>query len=453
MALTKVTGQVIKNTTDVTVGVLTVTNTLAVGGTVSIGGTLTYEDVTNIDSVGLITARNGIVVGSGITLSKDGDIFATGISTVKGIHINGTLEGEDLKVGTGVTITRDGDIFATGISTFSEKVLIGTTTEGVGGADELTVANSSSSAGITVRSSTTATGNIYFSDGTSGADEYRGVVRYDHSDNYMSFWTNATERVRITSTGRIHQSGNDEDIDMDSSANGQLKLDGNNYSAAFALNATGLNIYHNSSTRGIIFGTDETERARIAADGKVGINTAIPTAQLEIVNSKIKTWTPTTQTELLVERDGNCMVSIIGDNDANCILNFGDSDDENVGNIDYDHANDTMIFRCGAVQRAKIESDGRLVLGSPTLNTNVDYSLIAAGRIQSDGTYDTTTGSSANVNVGSNGLLRRSTSSARYKKDIIDATWGLADVLKLKPKLLKVMQQVRMLMIKPMVVL
>ena len=46
MALTKVTGQVIKNTTDVTVGVLTVTNTLAVGGTVSIGGTLTYEDVT-----------------------------------------------------------------------------------------------------------------------------------------------------------------------------------------------------------------------------------------------------------------------------------------------------------------------------------------------------------------------------------------------------------------------
>ena len=81
MALTKVTGQVIKNTTDVTVGVLTVTNTLAVGGTVSIGGTLTYEDVTNIDSVGLITARNGIIVGSGITLSKDGDGFFTGIVT------------------------------------------------------------------------------------------------------------------------------------------------------------------------------------------------------------------------------------------------------------------------------------------------------------------------------------------------------------------------------------
>ena len=44
-------------------------------------GVLTYEDVTNVDSVGLITARNGIVVGSGITLSKDGDIFATGVTT------------------------------------------------------------------------------------------------------------------------------------------------------------------------------------------------------------------------------------------------------------------------------------------------------------------------------------------------------------------------------------
>ena len=59
-------------------------NTIAVGGTVSIGGTLTYEDVTNIDSVGLVTARNGIVVGSGITLSKDGDVFFTGIATGSG---------------------------------------------------------------------------------------------------------------------------------------------------------------------------------------------------------------------------------------------------------------------------------------------------------------------------------------------------------------------------------
>ena len=45
-------------------GALTGT-TAAFSGSVSIGGTLTYEDVVNVDSVGLITARNGISVSSG----------------------------------------------------------------------------------------------------------------------------------------------------------------------------------------------------------------------------------------------------------------------------------------------------------------------------------------------------------------------------------------------------
>ena len=37
--------------------------TLSVTGNVSVGGTLTYEDVTNIDSVGVVTARAGVVIG------------------------------------------------------------------------------------------------------------------------------------------------------------------------------------------------------------------------------------------------------------------------------------------------------------------------------------------------------------------------------------------------------
>ena len=42
-------------------------------GNVSVGGTLTYEDVTNIDSVGLITARNGINVLAGVSTFKGAD--------------------------------------------------------------------------------------------------------------------------------------------------------------------------------------------------------------------------------------------------------------------------------------------------------------------------------------------------------------------------------------------
>ena len=55
---------------------------LSVSGNVSIGGTLTYEDVTNVDSVGLITARGGISVTSGDVIISPGIISArSGIFT------------------------------------------------------------------------------------------------------------------------------------------------------------------------------------------------------------------------------------------------------------------------------------------------------------------------------------------------------------------------------------
>ena len=71
---------------------ISVTNITA-SGNVTVGGTLTYEDVTNVDSVGLITARSGIKVGSGITLSPDGDIYAIGVTTVTGnLVVGGDLD-------------------------------------------------------------------------------------------------------------------------------------------------------------------------------------------------------------------------------------------------------------------------------------------------------------------------------------------------------------------------
>ena len=51
-----------------------VANTGSFTGAVSIGGTLTYEDVTNVDAVGLITARNGINVTGGDIDVTNGDI-------------------------------------------------------------------------------------------------------------------------------------------------------------------------------------------------------------------------------------------------------------------------------------------------------------------------------------------------------------------------------------------
>jgi len=56
-------------------------------GNVSIGGTLSYEDVTNVDAVGIITARSGIEFGlSGVggTITSDGNATFTGIVTATG---------------------------------------------------------------------------------------------------------------------------------------------------------------------------------------------------------------------------------------------------------------------------------------------------------------------------------------------------------------------------------
>ena len=65
---TATNAQGLTGTPDITVGSVTVT-TGTFSGNVSVGGTLTYEDVSNVDSVGLITARTGIkVLAGGIDL-------------------------------------------------------------------------------------------------------------------------------------------------------------------------------------------------------------------------------------------------------------------------------------------------------------------------------------------------------------------------------------------------
>ena len=71
MSFTKINAAGIGSTETITVNGLTVVGEGSFGGNVSVAGTLTYEDVTNIDSVGLITARDGIsVTGGGIAVGS-----------------------------------------------------------------------------------------------------------------------------------------------------------------------------------------------------------------------------------------------------------------------------------------------------------------------------------------------------------------------------------------------
>ena len=86
----------IKNRTGGAIGApsgIVVTGVSTLSGNVSIGGTLTYEDVTNIDSVGIITARSGIKVLAG-GINAVGVVTATSFvgSGASLTGVDGTLD-------------------------------------------------------------------------------------------------------------------------------------------------------------------------------------------------------------------------------------------------------------------------------------------------------------------------------------------------------------------------
>ena len=91
------------NSTSTTTGALQVTGGIGVGGNVTIGGTLTYEDVTNIDSIGIVTARGGFEIGAsgvGGTITAVGNAEFTGIVTATSYYGDGsTLTNAGVTVG------------------------------------------------------------------------------------------------------------------------------------------------------------------------------------------------------------------------------------------------------------------------------------------------------------------------------------------------------------------
>ena len=149
MANTRITQGVIKPNEDydtrhinstgiVTTTGLDVNGNADISGNLNIGGVLTYEDVTNVDSVGLITARKGIIStgvvtatafhGSGASLTG---IDATALKDPAGnVKVQAQASGavhtgistfDTVNVGSGVTIESNGQATFTGIVTFGSS--------------------------------------------------------------------------------------------------------------------------------------------------------------------------------------------------------------------------------------------------------------------------------------------------------------------------------------------
>ena len=82
-----------------------IAKSLFVGNNVTIGGTVTYEDVTNVDSVGIITAQTGVIVtaGRGLQVTAGGVNVDAGIGTFDaGVNVGSN---KAITLGTGATIT------------------------------------------------------------------------------------------------------------------------------------------------------------------------------------------------------------------------------------------------------------------------------------------------------------------------------------------------------------
>ena len=101
MALTKISGSILKDPLNL--------------GEVSIGGTLTYQDVTNVDALGIGTFRSGINVsggqldvGSNIKLGNAGIITATELDISGDIDVDGHTELDNVNIAGIVTVSSDG---------------------------------------------------------------------------------------------------------------------------------------------------------------------------------------------------------------------------------------------------------------------------------------------------------------------------------------------------------
>ena len=181
------TGARIVGTTTVTGNINAVDGVFT--GNVTVGGTLTKQDVTNVDSVGLITARAGIdVTGGGIDIAGTG---ALSLGTGTTIH---AAANNELALGTnGVERVRIDDTGRVGIGTNNPHVT-GLTVSGANARFQLISPTTGGGSGD---------GVIF---GLNGDQDF--FINNRETSKNILFFTEGSERLRITSGGDVSISSN-----------------------------------------------------------------------------------------------------------------------------------------------------------------------------------------------------------------------------------------------------
>ena len=280
---------------------LNVSGIATIGGNLSIGGTLTYQDVTNIDSVGLITARNGInVSGGNVTIANDLDVDGhtnldnvnvAGVSTfASNLIVNGGISADTtLYVGSTLTITdkivHDGDtdtaIRFPAADTFSVetannerlrirsdgKVLIGgsaTTTSGLLNVKGNAVFDDGTNARITLQADGTSTNQILST--TTNFGSYTNM-KYQAADHIFLYGGN--ELARIKADGNMLVGSHTAALSSYNSSQPRLSIYKSSGSGGYL--ELGGNLPHNGHSSGtiIFINNDNSEATSNNANGKI----------------------------------------------------------------------------------------------------------------------------------------------------------------------------------------
>ena len=166
----------------------------------------------------------------------------------------------------------------------------------------LVVGTGSGGQGISIYSANNSYGTIYFADGTSGSELYRGGLLYNHASDFLRFDTAGAERLRITSAGEVRQqsTGGSTIYELKrSDANTTGSVGTINYTASDGHSVASMSAIGDGDNEGahLVFRTTSAaannspynaatpERLRITSDGKIGVGVASPSEMMEITNT------------------------------------------------------------------------------------------------------------------------------------------------------------------------